>query len=79
MTIVVTGVLSRSRREVKARLEALGATVVGSVSSKTTHLLAGADAGSKLAKATSLGVEIVDEDGLDELMRQKGGESLWPM
>jgi len=79
MTIVVTGVLSRSRREVKARLEALGATVVGSVSSKTTHLLAGADAGSKLAKATSLGVEVVDEDGLDELMRQKGGDSLWPM
>jgi len=79
LTIVVTGVLSRSRREVKARLEALGATVVGSVSSKTTHLLAGADAGSKLAKAASLGIEIVDEDGLDELIRQEGGDSLWPM
>jgi DNA ligase (NAD+) len=79
MTVVVTGVLSRSRREVKARLEALGATVVGSVSSKTTHLLAGVDAGGKLAKATSLGVEIVDEDGLDELLRRKGGDSLWPM
>ncbi len=79
MTVVVTGVLSRSRREIKARLEALGATVVGSVSSKTTHLLAGVDAGGKLAKATSLGVEIVDEDGLEELMRRKGGDSLWPM
>jgi len=79
MTVVVTGVLSRSRREVKARLEALGATVVGSVSSKTTHLLAGVDAGSKVAKASSLGVEIVDEDGLEDLMRQKGGDSLWPM
>jgi len=79
MTVVVTGALSRSRREVKTRLEELGATVVGSVSSKTTHLLAGVDAGSKLAKATSLGVEILDEDGLEELMRQKGGDSLWPM
>ena len=79
MIVVVTGVLSRSRREIKARLEALGATVVGSVSSKTTHLLAGVDAGGKLAKATSLGVEIVDEDGLEELMRRKGGDSLWPM
>jgi len=79
MTVVITGALSRSRREVKARLEVLGATVVGSVSSKTTHLLAGVDAGSKLTKATGLGVEIVDEDDLEELMRQKGGDSLWPM
>ncbi len=79
MTVVVTGVLSRSRREVKARLEELGATVAGSVSSVTTHLLAGADAGSKLTRATSLGVEIVDEDALDRLIVEKGGDSLWPM
>jgi DNA ligase (NAD+) len=79
MTIVITGVLSRSRREVKARLEALGATVAGSVSSATTHLLAGADAGSKVAKATSLGVEIVDENALAGLIVKMGGDSLWPM
>jgi DNA ligase (NAD+) len=79
MTIVITGVLSRSRREVKARLEALGATVAGSVSSATTHLLAGADAGSKVPKATSLGVEIVDENALAGLIVKMGGDSLWPM
>jgi DNA ligase (NAD+) len=79
MTVVVTGALSRSRREVKARLEALGATVVGSVSSKTTHLLAGDDPGGKVAKATALGVEIVDEDALEGLIVEKGGDSLWPM
>jgi len=79
MTFVVTGALSRSRREVKAGLEVLGAKVVGSVSSKTTHLLAGAEAGSKLAKAHSLGVEVVDEEGLEELLKERGGDRLWPM
>lgn len=77
MTFVVTGVLSRSRREVKSRLEELGAAVIGSVSSKTTHLLAGENAGGKLTKATSLGVEIVDEDALEGLIVEKGGDSLW--
>ena len=68
MTFVVTGALSRPRREIQARLEALGATVTGSVSKKTTHLLAGPGAGGKLAKARSLGIEIVDEEALEELL-----------
>ena len=75
---VVTGSLSRSRRETRDRLEALGAKVAGSVSGKTTHLLAGPGAGSKMAKARELGIEIVDEDGLDRLLSGKGGEGLWP-
>lgn len=79
MTFVVTGTLSRSRREVQARLEALGAKVAGSVSSNTTHLLAGGGAGGKLAKARTLGVEVVDEDMLDELLEENGGDPLWPM
>lgn len=78
MTFVVTGSLSRSRRETQDRLENLGAKVSGSVSGTTTHLLAGPGAGSKLTKARELGVEIVDEDGLDGLLIAKGGEGLWP-
>jgi DNA ligase (NAD+) len=76
---VITGSLSRSRREIRARLESLGAEVAGSVSGRTTHLLAGDNAGSKLAKAGELDVEIVDEDGLDRWLREKGGRGLWPM
>jgi DNA ligase (NAD+) len=79
MTIVVTGTLSRSRREVKARLEGLGAKVVGSVSKKTTHLLAGTDAGSKVAKARSLGIDVMDEEALERLIEERGGDGLWPM
>jgi DNA ligase (NAD+) len=75
---VVSGSLSRSRREMRDRLEALGAKVAGSVSSKTTHLLAGPGAGSKLVRARELGVDVVDEDGLEQLLRQSGGEKLWP-
>ena len=63
----------------RLRLEALGAAVVGSVSSKTTYLLAGANAGGKVAKATGLGVEIVDEDVLEGLIVENGGDALWPM
>ena len=60
--VVVTGTLpTLSRKDAEARLRELGATVTGSVSAKTTHLLAGEKAGSKLAKAQSLGVQIVDE------------------
>jgi len=67
-TFVLTGTLSRPRRELKERLEDLGANVAGSVSRKTTYLVAGENAGSKLDKARTLGVEILDEDGLEKLV-----------
>ncbi len=68
-TVVLTGTLTRPRSEVKEQLQALGAKVTGSVSSKTDYLIAGADAGSKLVKAEKLGVEILDEAGLDALLK----------
>jgi DNA ligase (NAD+) len=67
-TCVITGTLSRPRGEIKAALEARGAKVTGSVSSKTDYLIAGADPGSKLAKARALGVTILDEAALERLL-----------
>ena len=69
-SFVITGTLSRPRAEIKDELLVLGAKVVGSVSKKTDYLLAGSEAGSKLAKAEQLGVTIIDEDGLNELIQQ---------
>ena len=67
--IVLTGTLSgMGRTEAKKRLQALGAKVTGSVSKSTTLVIAGADAGSKAAKAAELGVRIEDEDYLNQLL-----------
>jgi DNA ligase (NAD+) len=77
-TFVITGTLSRSRQEVRERLEALGAKVTGSVSRATSHLLAGGEAGSKLDRALALDVEVLDEAGLEALLEERGGETLWP-
>jgi DNA ligase (NAD+) len=67
-TVVLTGTLSRPRQEIKEQLQAQGAKVTGSVSKKTDYVIAGADAGSKLDKAKSLGVTVLDEKGLDSLL-----------
>ena len=62
-TVVFTGTLARmTRSEAKARAEALGAIVAGSVSKKTDFVIEGADAGSKAAKARALGLVVLSED-----------------
>lgn len=64
-TVVLTGKLEvLTRNEAKEKLEALGAKVAGSVSKKTDLVIAGEDAGSKLAKAEQLGIEVWDEEKL---------------
>ena len=69
LTFVVTGRLSGfSRSEIGARIKELGGGVTGSVSKKTSYLLAGEDAGSKLADAERLEVPVIDEQGFEELV-----------
>ncbi len=75
-TFVFTGTLTRfNRQQAKEMVEALGARAAGSVSSKTSYLVAGADAGSKLKKARELGVSTLDEDEFLTMMQQLQGET----
>ncbi|NPV85068.1 MAG: NAD-dependent DNA ligase LigA [Anaerolineae bacterium] len=74
LTFVVTGTLSNySREEVKELIRSKGGKVTDSVSKKTSYLVVGEDAGSKLDKARELGVATLDEDGLMRLIHERSG------
>ena len=74
LTVVLTGTLPTLGRDTaKDMLEAAGAKVSGSVSKKTSYVVAGAEAGSKLAKAEELGVPVLDEAGMLALLAGEGG------
>ena len=69
-TVVLTGTLpSMSRTQAKELIEAAGGKVSGSVSKKTSFVLAGEEAGSKLEKANKLGINVIDEAGLIALLK----------
>lgn len=71
MTFVITGTLpSMDRKQAAELIEQNGGKVSGSVSKKTTYLLAGENAGSKLVKANSLGVQVISEERLLEMVRE---------
>ena len=70
MTFVLTGTLSKfGRREAQEIIEKFGGKASGSVSKKTTYVLAGEDAGSKLRKANELGVTVISEAQFDEMIK----------
>ena len=73
-TLVVTGTLPGfSREEAEAAIRAAGGHPAGSVSAKTDYLVAGEKAGSKLAKAESLGITVLDEAGFRQLLGDAAG------
>ena len=71
LNFVITGTLSRPRDEIKTRIETQGGRVTGSVTGKTSYLVAGEEAGSKLTRAEELGVTVLDEAGLEALIAEK--------
>lgn len=72
-TFVITGALSKPREEIAAWIEARGGKVTDSVSKKTSYVVVGESPGSKVAKAQQLGVTILDEAGLNELITRPLG------
>jgi len=71
LTIVVTGTLSRPRNEIEELIERLGGHAAGSVSKRTSYVLAGEEAGSKLDKAQALGVKVLNEKEFNSLIGNK--------
>ncbi len=71
LSFVITGTLTRPRDEITAQLESLGARVTGSVTKKTSYLVAGLEAGSKLARAEELKIPVLTEAGLAEFLANK--------
>jgi len=72
MEFVITGRLEAfSRQEAEARIKALGGATGSSITQKTTYLVVGADPGSKLAKAQSLGIKQLNEEELLNILRHK--------
>jgi DNA ligase (NAD+) len=71
MIFVITGTLSRPRDEFESMIEQKGGRATGSVSKKTSYVLAGSDAGSKLAKARALGVKVITEEEFEKMVQGK--------
>jgi DNA ligase (NAD+) len=73
LTIVATGTLTRwSRNEVESLIKRLGGAIGSSVTKKTDYVVAGEDPGSKLAKAEEYGVKVLDEEGFERLLSERG-------
>jgi DNA ligase (NAD+) len=68
LSFVLTGTLSQPRDALKRRLERLGARVSSAVSGKTSYVVAGESPGSKLAKAQALGLRVIDEEALEQML-----------